>query len=84
MSKELSPIKTSIKNNEDEIKNIKDDIHALRIEIIEYHKNQEIKETAKFDRFKMIITAVVAVITAISALSLWLEPSIRTLLQVFL
>ena len=84
MSQELRPIKQSIENNKNEIQDIKDEISSLRLEIKEHEKNQEIKEVARFDNFKVIITAVVAVITAISTLSLLLEPSIRTLMQIFL
>lgn len=83
MSQELTPIKQSIENNIEDIQSIKKDIAALRIEIIENEKNREIKEAARFDRFKIILTAVVATLAAISTLSLWLEPSIRTIMQVF-
>ena len=83
MSQELTPIKKSIENNKNDIQDIMGEISALRLEIVEHQKNQEIKEAARFDRLKMIITAVVAVLAAISTLSLWLEPSVRTLLQVF-
>ena len=84
MSQELTPIKESIENNKGEIQSIKDDINSLRNEIKEHERKQEIKEVARFDNFKVIITAVVAVITAISTLSLLLEPSIKTLMQIFL
>lgn len=84
MSQELTPIKTSIADNKDDIQSIKDEINALRLEIIENEKNREIKEVARFDRFKMIFTAIVATLAALSTLSLWLEPSIRTLIQVLL
>lgn len=84
MGDELLPIKKNIEDNQKEIQEIKEDIHALRLEIIEYYKNQEIKEVAIFDNFKMIITAVIAVLAGLSTLSLWLEPSIRTLMQIFL
>ena len=83
MSQELTPIKESIEKNKEDIQDIKEDISSLRLEIKEHEKNQEIKEVARFDNFKVIITAVVAVITAVSTLSLLLEPSIRTLMQVF-
>ena len=83
MSQELSPIKRSIETNQEEVQDLKQDITALREEIQEYKKNQEIKEVARFDRFKMILTAVVAALAAISTLSLWLEPSIRILFDLF-
>ena len=83
MSQELSPIKRSIETNQEEVQDLKQDITALREEIREYKKNQEIKEVARFDRFKMILTAVVAALAAISTLSLWLEPSIRILMDIF-
>ena len=83
MSQELTPIKESIENNKKEIQGIKDEIGSLRLEIKEHEKNQEIKDAARFDKFKIILTAVVAVIGAVSTLSLLLEPAIRTLFQIF-
>lgn len=83
MSQELTPIKESIENNKEELSSIKEEINLLKGDINEYKKNQEIKEVARFDRFKMIFTGVVAALTAISTLSLWLEPTIRTLINVF-
>ena len=83
MSQELTPIKESIENNKEELSSIKDEINLLKEDFNEYKKNQEIKEVARFDHFKMILTGVVAALTAISTLSLWLEPTIRTLISVF-
>ena len=83
MSQELTPIKQSIENNKTEIQGIKEDISALRDEIREKEKNEEINRVARFDHFKIILTAVVAVLAALSSLSLFLEPVIRTLLNVF-
>lgn len=83
MSQELNPIKESIENNKKDMQEIKEEINTLKEDINEYKKNQEIKEVARFDHFKMILTAVVAALAAISTLSLWLEPSIRILMQVF-
>lgn len=83
MSHELMPIKESIENNKKEFSSIKDEINLLKEDINEYKKNQEIKEVARFDHFKMILTGVVAALAAISTLSLWLEPTIRTLISVF-
>ena len=83
MSQELTPIKESIENNKEGLSSIKDEINLLKEDFNEYKKNQEIKEVARFDHFKMILTGVVAALTAISTLSLWLEPTIRTLISVF-
>lgn len=83
MSQELIPIKESIENNKKEFSSIRDEINLLKEDINEYKKNQEIKEVARFDHFKMILTGVVAALAAISTLSLWLEPTIRTLISVF-
>lgn len=83
MTQELGPIKRNIENNQEDVQEIKNDINSLRNDINEYKKDQEIKEVARFDHFKMILTAVVAALAALSTLSLWLEPSIRTLLRVF-
>lgn len=82
MSQELTPIKTSIENHKEDMQEIKEEINSLKGDINEYKKNQEIKEVARFDHFKMILTAVVAALAAISTLSLWLEPSIRVLMQI--
>lgn len=83
MTQELTPIKKTIENNQNDIQEIKNDIQEIKKDFIEYKNSQEIKEVARFDNFKMIITAVVAALAAISTLSLWLEPSIRTFLQIF-
>ena len=83
MSQELTPIKESIENNKKEFSSIKDEINLLKEDINEYKKNQEIKEVAHFDHFKMILAGVVAALTAISTLSLWLESTIKTLISVF-
>lgn len=82
MTNELKPIKKSIDENRKEITNIQNDITQLRLDIIESNKEREIKEVARFDKFKIGLTAVVAVLTGLSALTLWLEPSIRTLLNI--
>lgn len=83
MSQELTPIKQSIENNKEDMQEIKKNINSLKDDMNEYKKNQEIKEVARFDHFKMILTAVVAALAAISSLSLWLEPSIKVLMQIF-
>ena len=83
MSTELNPIKESIENNKKEIASVKDDISDLKESIIQNEHEREKKEIARFDNFKVIITAVVAVITALSTISLLLEPSIRTLIHIF-
>lgn len=82
MQKELAPIKINIEDNKKEMEGLKEDINNLRIEIIQNNKEREINEAAKFDRFKIIITAVVGALAALSTLSLWLEPSIRILLRI--
>lgn len=83
MSQELTPIKESIENNKEDMQEIKEEINALKNDINDYKKNQEIKEVARFDHFKMILTAVVAALAALSTLSLWLEPTIKLIMNVF-
>lgn len=83
MSTELAPLKKSIEENKDSIKAISNEIQNLRDEIINNQHEREKKEIARFDNFKIIITAVVGVITALSTISLLLEPSIRTLFSIF-
>ena len=86
MSQELTPIennKSEMQTLKTDMQGIKDDIHALRDEIREKEKNEEINRVARFDHFKIILTAVVAVLAALSSLSLFLEPSIRALINVF-
>ena len=61
----------------------KEDIQNLRLEIIRHDKDQEVAQVARFDKFKVVITTIVAVIAALSTLSLWLEPPIRTLINIF-
>ena len=83
MSSELEPIKKSIEGNKNDIVAIKEEINQLRLDMIKHDKELEVKEAERFDKFKVIITAAVAVVTAISTLSLLLEPSIRTLMNIF-
>lgn len=83
MSNELEPIKKSIKDNQNDIADLKDDITQLRLDIVERDKEREVNDAKKFDRFKIILAAVIGVLGGISTLSLWLEPLIRTLINVF-
>ena len=83
MSAELTPLKEAIEDNKKDIKAISKEIQDLRNEIINNQHEREKKEIARFDNFKIVITAVVGVITAISTISLLLEPSIRTLFSIF-
>ena len=83
MSQELTPMKESIENNKEDMQEIKEEINALKNDINDYKKKQEIKEVARFDHFKMILTAVVAALAALSTLSLWLEPTIKLIMNVF-
>lgn len=83
MSAELTPLKEAIEDNKKDIKAISKEIQDLRNEIINNQHEREKKEIARFDNFKIVITAVVGVITAISTISLLLEPSIRTLFNIF-
>lgn len=83
MSSELEPIKKSIENNKQDINEIKDDIIKLRFDMVERDKQREVQEAKKFDRFKVIVAGALAIISGVSTLSLWLEPSIRTLLNIF-
>ena len=82
MKEELTPLKTAVQKNQDEISEVKQSIYDLKLEIKETEKNRELKDAEKFDRFKWIITGVVAALAAISSLSLWLEPSIRILVHI--
>lgn len=82
MKEELTPLKNAIQKNQDEISEVKESIYDLKLEIKETEKNRELKDAEKFDRFKWIITGVVASLAAISSLSLWLEPSIRILIHI--
>ena len=58
------------------------EIAELKINLIQAEKDREIKDTARFDRFKWVLTAVVAIFSALSFLSVYLEPSIHILTQV--
>lgn len=82
MKEELTPLKNTILDSQKEIAEIKKSIYDLKLDITEREKNREVKEAKKFDRFKWIITGVVAALAAISSLSLWLEPSIRILIRI--
>lgn len=83
MTNELKPIKKSIDTNQEDIKVLQNEVNQLRMDIIESNKEREIREVARFDNIKLIITAVVAALSGLSVLTLWLEPSIRTLISIF-
>lgn len=83
MSHELKPIQDSIKKNQEDIESLSDNITQFRSEINERDKEREIKDAKKFDNLKITLTGVVAIIVALSTLSMWLEPTIRTLINVF-
>lgn len=82
MKEELSPIKDSIESNQAEILNVQKDITDLRLEMIQKEKDREIAESKKFDKFKWVVTISVATLTSLSALSLWLEPAVQTLIRI--
>lgn len=83
MTNELKPIKNSIDKNQEDIKALQNDITQLRMDIIEANNERDKREIARFDNIKLIITAVVAGLSGLSVLTLWLEPSIRTLISIF-
>ena len=80
---EVSPLQKSINENKEEIIEIKEMIKNFDIKLLENEKNRDLKEAERFDKFKWVLTAIIAVLTALSALSLWLEPVIQTLFHVF-
>lgn len=83
LKEEIRPLRTSLEKNQKEISNLKSDVGDLRLEIITNEKNREINEAQKFDHFKWALTAIIAVLAGLSALSLYLEPSIRMIFHIF-
>lgn len=83
MREELVPLKQAVESNKNEVNKIHNEIYELKIDIKESEAKRDIREAEKFDRFKWIITAVVAALAAISSLSLWLEPSVKMLVHIF-
>lgn len=83
LKEEIRPLRTSLEENQKEISNLKSDVGDLRLEIITNEKNREINEAQKFDRFKWALTAIIAVLAGLSALSLYLEPSIQMIFHIF-
>ena len=83
MREELIPLKQAVESNKNEVNKIYNEIYELKIDIKESEAKREIRDAEKFDRFKWIITAVVATLAAISSLSLWLEPSVKMLVHIF-
>ena len=83
LKEEIRPLRESLEENQKEISNLKSDVGDLRLEILTNEKNREINDAQKYDRFKWILTAVIAVLSALSMLALWLEPSIQMIFHVF-
>ena len=86
MREEITPLRESIKKNDQELSNfkeeIKEEIVNLKIELNEADKERQLKDAKKFDNLKMIITAVVAVFGGISALSIYFQPAIQTIVRI--
>ena len=86
MREEITPLRESIKKNDTELANfkeeIKEEIVKLKFELSEADKERQLKDAEKFDNLKMIITAVVAAIGGISALSLYFQPAIQTIMRI--
>lgn len=83
MANELKPIQRSIEKNQEDIMSLKEDIRQFHEDINKRETEREIKDAKKFDNLKITLTGVVAIIVALSTLSMWLEPSIKTLIHVF-
>lgn len=83
LKEEIRPLRTSLEKNQKEISNLKSDVGDLRLEIITNEKNREIDEAQKFDHLKWVLTAIIAFLAGLSALSLYLEPSIRMIFHIF-
>ena len=88
MRDEITPLRTTINNNEKEINNlkeyIKDEFTKMKFELLEEQQSRELKEAKKYDKLKWILTGVVSVITPLSVLSLYFEPAIQTFIHIFL
>ncbi|MBR3208630.1 MAG: hypothetical protein IKF82_00020 [Bacilli bacterium] len=82
LKEEILPLHNSISENKQEITEVKELIHNLDKKIIETEKNREIKDAEKFDHFKIVITTIVALLGGISALSLYFQPAIQTLIRI--
>lgn len=83
LKEEIRPLRESLEENQKEISNLKSDVGDLRLEIITNEKNREIENAQRFDRFKWVLTAIIAVLSALSMLALWLEPSIQMIFHIF-
>lgn len=83
LKEEIRPLRTSLDESQKEISNLKSDVGDLRLEIITNEKNREINEAQKFDHLKWVLTTIIAVLAGLSALSLYLEPSIRMIFHIF-
>lgn len=83
LKEEIRPLRESLEENQKEISNLKSDVGDLRLEILTNEKNREINDAKKFDRFKWVLTAIIAVLAGLSALSLYLEPSIQMIFHIF-
>lgn len=84
MKEQLAPIKESIDNNQKEVHSLKEDINNLRLEMVQKEKEREVQEAAKYDKLKWIITGVIGLTGGLSALFIWLEPTIKILFHILL
>ena len=82
MREEISPLRESVLENKEEINSLKELINEYKDQLKESEYQREIQNAERFDRFKMGLTAVLATLGGISALSLYFQPAIQTLLRI--
>lgn len=82
MREEISPLRDSVLENKDEINQLKELINEYKDQVKDAEHDREIKDAERFDRFKMGLTAVLSGLAGLSALSLYFQPAIQTLLRI--
>lgn len=83
MTNELTPLKKSVEQNRKEISDLNTDLQNFKDEYTSKQLEKELEDAKKYDKIKLILTGMVAVLTAGAGLVVFLKPAFNLLLQIF-
>ena len=83
MTNELTPLKESVEQNRREISDLNTDLQNFKDEYTSKQLEKELEDAKKYDKLKLILTGIVAVLTAGAGLVVFLKPAFNLLLQIF-
>lgn len=77
MTEELTPLKNSVEEARKETRALDKELKAFKDEYNTIQLEKEVEEAKKFDKIKFILTGVIALIAAITAVITLLQPALK-------